>query len=80
MKFMTIAAATAVLCSADAKKNKEEDVEIVDESSEKDAFANHPTYYPTYAPTPSPDEDEVSIYNVYTDTSSTCTMLSTFVL
>ncbi len=70
MKFMTIAAAAAVLCSADAKKNKEEDVEIVGVSSEKDAFTNQPTHYPTYAPTTSPDEDEVSTM-CSLDTSST---------
>ncbi len=60
---MTIAAAAAVLCSADAKKDKEEDVELVDVSSEKlDTFTD-PTYWPTYAPTAS--EDEVSLMCSY---------------
>lgn len=57
MKFTsTLVTIVAVLPSADAKKDKEEDVEMVDVDTK--LVVDYPTYFPTYAPTVS--EDEVS--------------------
>lgn len=59
MKFTsTLVTIVAVLRSADAKKDKEEVVEMVDVDTKSKLVVDYPTYFPTYAPTVS--EDEVS--------------------